>query len=275
MSLSTPPTPTSATTPAATVDYAVAPAAGPSARFVGSRAGLGRSAPPRAVRDHPAGLPDRLQPAMAAGAGQRTLPVGRPEPGRGEGLHLPRQGPPPGLPRPAGPVRGDVQGVPQPQRAGAGADAADGAGGAGAGLPAVPPAGGPADGGHRDARRRLHAAVLPLQLRAAVRHAVPARRVDVPRRLSRRSSTTGLGPSRADIAGLKRDGHSATATPAGPRARWFDWVLLVAGLAIAVATRPAMWALVFAVVLAVLWPLLPRVLPLGAGRRPGWRCWRR
>jgi hypothetical protein len=44
--------------------------------------------------------------------------------------------------------------------------------------------------------------------------------------------------------------------PAGPRARWFDWAFLIAGLVVAVATRPAMWAMVFAVVLAVLWPVL-------------------
>ena len=53
-----------------------------------------------------------------------------------------------------------------------------------------------------------------------------------------------------------RTGRRPTATPPGPRARWFDWVFLVAGLVVAVATRPAMWAMVFAVVLAVLWPVL-------------------
>lgn len=37
------------------------------------------------------------------------------------------------------------------------------------------------------------------------------------------------------------------------RTRWFDWVLLVGGLIIAVAMRPSMWALLVAVVLALVW----------------------
>ena len=74
------------------------------------------------------------------------------------------------------------------------------------------------------------------------------------------------------------------ATP-GPRARWFDYVFLVAGLVVAVATRPAMWCMVFAVVGAVAWSLVRSlVAPPGrtgamadcAGRRRGGgRCWPR
>ncbi len=59
------------------------------------------------------------------------------------------------------------------------------------------------------------------------------------------------------------------ATGSGPcpasRWRWMDWSLLVAGLIIAIAMRPAMWALVFAVIAATAWSLL------GNGRRsPKW-----
>jgi len=39
------------------------------------------------------------------------------------------------------------------------------------------------------------------------------------------------------------------------RWRWFDWLLLVAGLMVAIAMRPAMWALVFAVIAAAVWSL--------------------
>lgn len=39
-------------------------------------------------------------------------------------------------------------------------------------------------------------------------------------------------------------------------ARWFDWVLLAGGLGIAIATRPSMWALLAAIVLALIWSLI-------------------
>jgi hypothetical protein len=42
------------------------------------------------------------------------------------------------------------------------------------------------------------------------------------------------------------------AAPAA-RPRWFDWGFLLGGLILAVTTRPAMWALVFAVVASLLW----------------------
>jgi hypothetical protein len=41
--------------------------------------------------------------------------------------------------------------------------------------------------------------------------------------------------------------------PPAARARWYDWVLFVGGLVVAVTTRPVMWALVFAVVASQLW----------------------
>lgn len=46
---------------------------------------------------------------------------------------------------------------------------------------------------------------------------------------------------------------SGTAGPAWRRARWFDWALLIAGLGTAIAMRPSMWALMFAIVLALGW----------------------
>jgi hypothetical protein len=46
-----------------------------------------------------------------------------------------------------------------------------------------------------------------------------------------------------------------TAAVTGRRWRWFDRLLLVAGLAVAIAMRPAMWALVFAVIAAPVWSL--------------------
>jgi len=50
---------------------------------------------------------------------------------------------------------------------------------------------------------------------------------------------------------------------AAARARWYDWVLLVGGLALAVAMRPAMWALLMAIVLAMAWSAIrgPRRWP--------------
>ncbi len=52
--------------------------------------------------------------------------------------------------------------------------------------------------------------------------------------------------------------EDSTPGPADPthdraRTRWFDWLLLMGGLAVAVTTRPAMWALLIAVVGAVVW----------------------
>jgi hypothetical protein len=43
---------------------------------------------------------------------------------------------------------------------------------------------------------------------------------------------------------------------AAARTRWFDWLLLIGGLAIAVAMRPTMWVLLAAIVLAVVWDLI-------------------
>ncbi|HEX4796195.1 MAG TPA: hypothetical protein VH370_20570 [Humisphaera sp.] len=40
------------------------------------------------------------------------------------------------------------------------------------------------------------------------------------------------------------------------RARWFDWIFLIGGFALAVAMRPAMWVLLAAIGLAVLWSLV-------------------
>lgn len=40
-----------------------------------------------------------------------------------------------------------------------------------------------------------------------------------------------------------------------PPARWFDWVLLVGGLIVAVIMRPTMWALLAAIVLASIWSI--------------------
>ena len=56
----------------------------------------------------------------------------------------------------------------------------------------------------------------------------------------------------------RRDGAAA-------RTRWFDWVFLILGLAIAVAMRPTMWVLLAAIVLAVLWDLI-RSLSRGSMR---------
>ena len=39
----------------------------------------------------------------------------------------------------------------------------------------------------------------------------------------------------------------------GPRARWFDWLLLIGGLLVAVVMRPTMWALLAAIALATWW----------------------
>jgi hypothetical protein len=47
-----------------------------------------------------------------------------------------------------------------------------------------------------------------------------------------------------------------TAAVTRRRVHWFDGLLLVAGLAVAIAMRPAMWALVFAVIAASVWSLL-------------------
>ena len=45
--------------------------------------------------------------------------------------------------------------------------------------------------------------------------------------------------------------------PASPPApRWFDWALLIGGLALAVIMRPAMWALLVAIVCAVAWSVV-------------------
>ncbi|MDB5304689.1 MAG: hypothetical protein JWM97_2238 [Phycisphaerales bacterium] len=43
------------------------------------------------------------------------------------------------------------------------------------------------------------------------------------------------------------------AEKSSPRARWFDWGLLVGGLVVAVAMRPTMWVLLVAIVLALVW----------------------
>jgi len=53
------------------------------------------------------------------------------------------------------------------------------------------------------------------------------------------------------------DRHLAYARPhAKARARWFDWIFLFGGFALAVAMRPAMWVLLAAIGLAVLWSLV-------------------
>ncbi len=53
--------------------------------------------------------------------------------------------------------------------------------------------------------------------------------------------------------------------PAGPaRTRWFDWIFLVDGFAIAVLMRPAMWALVATILLAVATTIFRR--PINAKR---------
>jgi len=57
---------------------------------------------------------------------------------------------------------------------------------------------------------------------------------------------------------FNRRGNETNVATDGPVSRWrvFDWLLLAAGLAVAIAMRPAMWALVFAVIAAPLWSLL-------------------
>ena len=64
------------------------------------------------------------------------------------------------------------------------------------------------------------------------------------------------------LVGYEAVFHRRSAGPASAgdepvsRWRWFDWLLLVAGLFVAIAMRPAMWALVFAVIAAPAWSLL-------------------
>ena len=51
--------------------------------------------------------------------------------------------------------------------------------------------------------------------------------------------------------------ESETQAESGPsRAKWFDWALLVFGLAIAISMRPVMWVLLSAVVMALVWRAL-------------------
>jgi hypothetical protein len=67
-----------------------------------------------------------------------------------------------------------------------------------------------------------------------------------------RRSAAGSGTER----GTPDAGAAADARRGSARGRWFDGVLLVAGLGLAVAARPAMLALVAAVVLAAAWSLV-------------------
>ena len=64
------------------------------------------------------------------------------------------------------------------------------------------------------------------------------------------------------LVGYEAIFHRRCADPGGTAAvtrrplRWFDWLLLLAGLIVAIAMRPAMWALVFAVIAASVLSLL-------------------
>ncbi|HXE51903.1 MAG TPA: hypothetical protein VN541_02765 [Tepidisphaeraceae bacterium] len=60
----------------------------------------------------------------------------------------------------------------------------------------------------------------------------------------------------------RRAGQRLEGEPVGSAA-WYDWVLLFGGLGIAVVMRPAMWALLVAVILALAWSAIrgPRRLP--------------
>ncbi len=56
-----------------------------------------------------------------------------------------------------------------------------------------------------------------------------------------------------------QEAESDSATVAGTRAgQWYDWVLLLGGLAVAMSMRPAVWALLAAIVLAQSWRVIRR-----------------
>lgn len=75
-------------------------------------------------------------------------------------------------------------------------------------------------------------------------------------RTTAESTVTAAGGSPRGAAATDDADSPSHGVPAQTRPRWFDYVFLVAGLTIAVTTRPAMWALVFAVVAALGWSVL-------------------
>lgn len=80
--------------------------------------------------------------------------------------------------------------------------------------------------------------------------------------------TGGADNGGARIGGTGTAADAPCASP--PRAHWFDYASLAGGLVVAVTTRPAMWALVFAVVGAVGWSIarsIARSVVSPTGRR--------